>query len=402
MSDALRHTLRALRHRNYRLYFTGQIISLAGTWMQQIAMSWLAYRLTGSPLVLGVVAFSGQIPILLLGPLGGLWSDRFDRRRILMATQSLAMIQALALATLTATGQIQAWHLALLAMFLGTVNAVDIPARQSLAVHLVDDKDDLANAIALNSFTMNAARLIGPSIAGVTVAFLGEAVCFLLNALSYLAVLLALSAMHVHQEKSVRQPAGQALREGFTYAFGTPWIRGALLLVASLSFFVTSYATLMPAVAHRVFGGDANTYGLLMACSGGGALFGTLFLASRKDGTDLAQVVTWSAPLTGLALCGFALSSTLWSAVPALGLIGFGMIVSVAASNTRIQVGVRNELRGRVMSLFSMAFLGISPLGALAAGSAASLAGSQATLLVCGILSSLSAFLLSRRAGERP
>lgn len=397
----LPHALRALRHRNYRLYFSGQVISLVGTWMQQIAMSWLAYRLTGSPLVLGVVAFSGQIPILLLAPFGGVLADRFDRRRLLMVSQSLALTQALLLSALTATGRIEPWHLALMALFLGTVNAVDVPARQALTAHLVADKGDLSNAIALNSFTMNGARLVGPSIAGLTVALLGEALCFLLNALSYLAVLLALSAMRLPREESKRQAAGQALREGFAYAFGTPWMRNTLFLVASLSFFITSYATLMPVVAHRVFGGGAHTYGLLMACAGGGALLGTLFLASRKEGSGLARTIAWSAPMTGMALAIFSLSSALWLAIPALAVIGFGMLVSVAGANTRIQTGVKNELRGRVMALFSMAFLGISPLGALAAGGAASLFGTQATLLGCGVLSSLIAFALARGLQSR-
>jgi hypothetical protein len=246
---------------------------------------------------------------------------------------------------------------------------------------------------------MTGARLIGPSIAGLTVALLGEALCFLLNALSYLAVLLALSAMRLPREENKRQAAGQALREGFAYAFGTPWMRNTLFLVASLSFFITSYATLMPLVAHRVFGGGAHTYGLLMACAGGGALLGTLFLASRKEGSGLPRTIAWSAPMTGVALAAFSLSSTLWLAIPALAVIGFGMLVSVAGANTRIQTGVKNELRGRVMALFSMAFLGISPLGALAAGGAASLIGTQATLLTCGILSSLIAFALARGQG---
>lgn len=399
-SRPLPRVLRALAHRNYRLYFTGQVISLAGTWMQQIAVSWLAWQLSGSPLVLGVVAFSGQIPILLLGPFGGLWSDHFDRRRILIVTQSLAMLQAVLLAWLTFSGQVQVWHLELLALFLGAVNAVDVPARQALAVHLVDDRPDLPNAIALNSFTMNAARLIGPSIAGATVALVGEAWCFMLNALSYLAVLLALTAMKVTQEVQQRQPTVQALREGFAYALGTPWIRHILFLAASLSFFITSYATLMPAVVQHTYAEGAHTYGLLMACAGAGALAGTIFLASRHEAADLGRLVAITAPLTGASLVVFALSRSFWLAVPALMLIGFGMIASIAASNTRLQTGVRNELRGRVLSLFSMAFLGIAPLGSLAAGALAGLASTKATLLAFGAISCLLTLVLTRRNPE--
>lgn len=389
--------LRALAYRNYRLYFSGQVVSLIGTWMQQIAMSWLAYRLSGSPLVLGIVAFAGQIPILILAPLGGVISDHFDRRRILLVTQSIAMLQAILLAGLTAGGYVTPWLLALLAFFLGVINAMDVPARQSLAVHLIDKREDLSNAIALNAMTMNSARLIGPSIAGFAVALVGEAVCFLLNAASYLALIVALLAMRIEGHRALRQPAGQALKEGFVYAFGTPWIRHILFLVASLSFFITSYATLMPAVAHRVYGGDAHTYGMLMACAGAGALTATLFLASRKDGNGLERVVAWSAPISGLALMIFALTTTLWLAVPTLMLLGFGMIAAVAAGNTRIQTSVRNDIRGRVLSLFSMAFLGVSPLGALMAGSAANLFGATATLFVCGTLSCLISMALARK-----
>ncbi len=391
--------LRALSYRNYRLYFTGQVISLAGTWMQQIAMSWLAYRLSGSSLVLGIVAFAGQIPMLLLAPFGGVLSDHFDRRRILLITQSLALCQALLLAAMTWSAQIQPWHLASLALLLGVINAMDVPARQSLAVLLVDDRNDLSNAIALNAFTMNSARLIGPSIAGVAVASLGEAVCFLVNALSYLALISGLLAMRLRPEQRTtpRLSAAQALREGFRYAFGTPWIRYILFLVANLSFFITAYATLMPAVTDQVFHGDAHTYGFLMACAGAGALVSTIYLAWRQGAAGLERVVRWNAPVTGLALMLFALSSELWIAAPILFVIGFGMIAAVASANTRIQTGVRNELRGRVLALFSTAFLGMAPLGSLCAGSLASVLGNGPTLLLCGLCSCLLSLYLGQR-----
>ncbi|HJW02471.1 MAG TPA: MFS transporter, partial [Azospira sp.] len=275
--------LRALNSRNYRLYFAGQLISLAGTWMQQIAMAWLAYRLSNSAFVLGTVGFASQIPILLFAALGGVWTDRFDRRRLLLLTQTLAMIQALILATLAWLEWVTPGLLILLAFALGCINALDVPARQAIAVQLVDDKADLPNAIALNSFLMNSARFVGPALAGFLVALVGEAVCFLLNAVSYLAVLLALRAIRLPLHRGGTAPAVDALKEGIRYVLAHRQIRRSLLLVACVSFLATPYAVMMPLFAKEIFGGDARTFGLLIGSAGAGSLMASFYLASRKD-----------------------------------------------------------------------------------------------------------------------
>lgn len=387
--------LRALRHRNYRLYFGGQVVSLVGTWMQHVAMAWLAYRLTDSALVLGLVGFAGQIPVLLLAPFGGLWSDRMDRRRLLMATQAAAMLQALLLAALTLLQAVSAWHLLVLALVLGAINAVDIPARQSLLVQLVDDRDDLPNAIALNSMAMNAARLLGPTLAGLMVSAVGEGLCFVINAISYLTVLLALLAVRVKPRAAVA--AAGALRQGFAYAFGTPGIRSLLLLVAAVSFTATPYTVLMPVYAKAIYGGDARTLGLLLGCAGGGALVGTIYLAARSSVAGLARVVGLAPVLAGAGLIVFALSRSLWLALPALLVLGFGVICTVASGNTLIQSRVRDELRGRVMSIFTMSFLGIAPLGSLAAGVLAQTVGAPLTLAAGGACCMLAGLIFLRR-----
>ena len=393
--------VRALRHRNYRLYFGGQLVSLVGTWMQQIAMSWLAYRLTDSVLVLGLVGFAGQIPVLVFAPFGGMWSDRVNRRRILIATQSAAMVQALVLAALTLSQAVQPWHLVALALVLGTINAIDIPARQAFVVHLVDDRADLSNAIALNSFAMNAARLLGPTVAGVVLSVVGEGICFLLNAVSYLTVLLALVAIRSGPQAVSSRPMASALRQGFRYAFGHDAIRAMLLLVAVVSFTATPYTVLMPVYAKQIFGGDARTLGLLLGCAGGGALAGTVYLAARKSLDGLERVIALAPVLAGAGLLAFAFSRSLWVAAPALLAVGFGVISTVASANTLIQSLVPDELRGRVMSLFTMAFLGMAPLGSLAAGSVAHGVGAPVTLFaggLCSIAAGL-AFAWRRRSG---
>ncbi len=393
--------VRALRHRNYRLYFGGQLVSLVGTWMQQIAMSWLAYRLTDSVLVLGLVGFAGQIPVLVFAPFGGIWSDRMNRRLILIATQSAAMVQALVLAVLTLSQAVQPWHLVALALVLGTVNSIDIPARQAFVVHLVDDRADLPNAIALNSFAMNAARLLGPTVAGLVLSVVGEGICFLLNAASYLTVLLALVAIRSGHQPVSSRPMASALRQGFRYAFGHDAIRAMLLLVAVVSFTATPYTVLMPVYAKQIFGGDARTLGLLLGCAGGGALAGTVYLAARKSLDGLERVIALAPVLAGAGLLAFAFSSSLWVAAPALLAVGFGVISTVASANTLIQSLVPDELRGRVMSLFTMAFLGMAPLGSLAAGSVAHVVGAPATLFAGGLCSIAAGLAFARRRRSR-
>ena len=380
--------LRALESRNYRIYFAGQLISLAGTWMQQVAMVWLAYRLTGSALVLGVVGFASQIPILVFSAIGGVITDRFDKRRLLLATQALSMVQALGLAALAWQGSATPAHLIALAFGLGLINALDVPTRQAIAVQLVDNKADLPNAIALNSFLMNAARFVGPSLAGFVVALAGEAVCFLLNGLSYLAVLLALLAIRLPAGEARKPPAPplQALREGLAYAAGQAEIRASLLLVATTSFLAAPYVVLMPLFAREIFGGDARLYGLLLGCSGAGSLLGSAYLASRQDTTGLTRKVALAAPVVGVCVALFALSPALWMAVPVLLGLGLAIIVTVAGSNTLIQTRVDNAFRGRVMALFTMAFLGVAPLGSFVVGSLAHAVGVRPTLVLCGLL----------------
>ncbi len=383
------HPFRALKSRDFRLYFAGQIVSLAGTWMQQIAMSWLAYRLTGSALVLGLLGFASQLPVLVFGALGGVWSDRVDRRRLMMWTQTLAMIQALVLAALAWQGWITPSLLLILAFVMGCINAMDIPARQSLVVHLVEDRAQLPNAIALNSFLMNATRFAGPALAGFLIALVGEAVCFVINALSFLAVLLALRAIRARPRGDGSKSALLALTEGLRYTFGHADIRVYLLLVAAVSFFITPYVVMMPVYAKAIFGGDAQTFGLLVSSAGAGSLLGSLYLATRADIDGLARNVSRAAALSGVALTLFALNTRLELAYPILMVLGFSVIITAAGSNTLLQTWVRDDMRGRVMATFTMAFLGVAPLGSLAVGSLAHAIGVRPALLVCGALTVL-------------
>jgi MFS family permease len=400
MPAAPSHPLRALRSRDFRIYFAGQLVSVAGTWMQQIAMAWLVYRLTDSVLMLGLLGFASQVPILLFGPLGGVWADRIDRRRLMMATQTLAMAQALALALLTWQGWITPPLLLGLAFLLGCVNAVDVPARQSLVVHLVGERANLPNAIALNSFMMNSTRFVGPALAGFIVAWVGEAVCFLINALSYLAVLLALAALHARPVGDASKRPLHALRDGLVYTFGHRDIRRFLMLVATVSFMVAPYVTMMPLYARTVFHGDARTLGLLVSSAGAGSLLGAMFLASRASIAGLARRVSLAAATAGLALALFALNQVHALAYPILMVLGFSVVLVAAGSNTLLQSWVRDDMRGRVMATFSMAFLGVAPLGSLAVGSLAHFAGIRPTLFACGLVTLL-AGLAHRRALAR-
>lgn len=392
--------LRALSARNYRIYFGGQLVSLAGTWMQQIAMTWLAYRLTNSAFVLGVVGFASQIPILVFSAFGGVLVDRVDRRRLLLATQALSMAQALLLAVLAWQHAATPAHLILLAFGLGCINALDVPARQAIVVQLVGSKDDLPNAIALNSFMMHATRFVGPALAGWVVASVGEATCFLINAASYLAVLLALRAIRLPAAAPDGKPAApplQALREGLAYVSQQREIRSSLRLIASLSILATPYTVLMPLFAKEIFGGDARLFGLLMGCAGAGALSGAIVLASLTDTRRLQTLVGWAAPTVGLALAGFALSGRLTLAIPMLLVLGFTILLCVAGSNTLIQTRVDNVFRGRVMALFTMAFLGLAPIGSFIVGSAAHAFGVRSTLVVCGLASCAAGLIYRRR-----
>jgi MFS family permease len=396
------HPLRALRSRDFRLYFAGQLVSVAGTWMQQIAMGWLAYRLTDSALVLGLLGFSSQLPILLFGSVGGVWSDRMDRRRLMMWTQSLALLQALVLALLTWQGWITPTLLLVLAFFMGCINALDMPARQSLVVHLVEDRAQLPNAIALNSFLMNATRFVAPALAGFIIAWVGEAVCFILNALSFLAVLLALRAIRA------RPPAGDssksalhALREGLGYTFGHPDIRLFLMLVAAVSFLVTPYVVMMPLYARTIFNGDAQTLGLLVSSAGAGSLMASIFLATRVSVAGLARKVSLAATAAGTALALFALNTHHALAYPILMVLGFSVVLIAAGSNILLQTWLRDDMRGRVMATFSMAFLGIAPLGSLALGGLANAIGIRPALFICAVLTIVVGLAHNYRTGMK-
>ncbi len=391
---------RALAHSNFRLYWSGQGLSLIGTWLQQVAMGWLTYRLSGSAWLLGVVSFCGNIGVLVLAPFAGALIDRIDKRRALFATQILALGQAAALAWLTASGRIEVWHLVALALALGVISAFDMPLRQALLVHLVEDRASLPNAIALNSMAFNAARVAGPAIGGVLIAWLGEAWCFALNAASFAGVLAALVA--IAWPDTVRPappPQGfwASWLEGARYAWGFEPIRTLLILLAVLSATVGPYTTLLPAIARDAFGGGPHTLGLLLACAGSGAIAGTLWLAGRHGPLGLGRVIARAAPTAACALVAFALSEHLALAAALLALAGGGLIVTAAASNTILQTVVDNDKRGRVMSFYTMAFVGVFPLGSLFAGALAERLGPRATLVGLGAAGVLAALVFAVR-----
>ena len=390
--------LPALQYRNYRLFFGGQSISLIGTWMQRIAMSWLVYRLTNSALWLGVVGFTGQIPIFLLTPFAGVLADRMNRQRILVITQTLAMIQALILALLVLTGTIAVWHILSLSIFLGIVDAFDMPMRQSFMVEIVEKKD-LGNAIALNSSMVNSARLLGPSIAGMLIASMGEGMCFLLNGLSYLAVILSLLAMKITSKRTETPNTYvlHGLKEGFHYAFGFLPIRYVLLLIALVSLIGMPYTVLMPVFAKDILHGGPHTLGFLMGSSGVGALVGAIYLASRRSVLGLGKWIALAAGLFGIGLIAFSLSRIFWFSLFLMLLTGFGMIVQMASSNTILQTVVDEDKRGRVMSFYAMAFRGMAPFGSLLAGGLASKIGAPNTLMIGGISCILGSLMFARK-----
>lgn len=382
---------RALRHRNYRLFFIGQWISLVGTWMQSIATSWLAFRLTGSEFMLGLVAFSGHILTFLLSPVAGVMSDRFVRRHILIAAQALAMAQALLLAAVTISGHVRVWHIIALNLFLGLVNAFEMPTRQAFVIEMLDDRSDLGNAIALNSGIFNGSRLIGPSMAGIIVALAGEGVCFLANGLSYIASLIVLIMMNIPaREIAARQRRiGAEIREGLSYVAGFPPIRDLILIVSMLSMVAMSFPVLLPFFASGVLHGGSHTYGFLVSANGLGALAGTIFLAMRRNVLGLGRVIMVAFFMFGTGLVIFSLTRNLYLSLPLLIVVGFGMICVMASCNTIVQTIVDEDKRGRVMSLYVMAFMGAAPLGSFLAGAVSSVIGAPYTLSIGGLLSVL-------------
>ncbi len=377
---------RALRHRNYRLFFSGQGVSLIGTWITRIATSWLVYRLTGSVLLLGLVGFCGQIPTLLLTPFTGVLVDRWDRHRILLVTQICSLLQSLALAVLTFAGIITVADILVLQVLQGIINAFDTPARQAFVVEMIEDRRDLPNAIALNSSMVNGSRVIGPSIGGLLIATVGEGWCFMADAISYIAVVASLLAMHVARVQRVHSGTAMLaeLHTGWSYVIGSRPIRTALVLLALVSTMGMPYTVLMPAIATRVLHGGAHTLGFLMTASGVGALGGALYLASRSSVLGLGRVIVAATFTFGIGLVAFSLSNKLWLSIAILPLVGAGFMIQMASTNTIIQTIVEERFRGRVMAFYTMAFLGTAPIGSLLAGLLADRIGAQHTVTLGG------------------
>ncbi len=391
--------LRAFKHRNYRLFFVGQGISLIGTWMQQAAISWLVYRMTGSTFYLGAVMFAGQIPIFIIALVAGVLADRWSRRKMLLATQILSMLQAIILALLVVTHTITVWKIIGLSIFLGIVNSFDIPIRQAFICEMVDRQEDLPNAIALNSLIFNGARLIGPPIAGLLIAAAGESICFLLNAVSYLAVLAALLAMKLTPRSITRNNSRVTteLKDGLLYAYRFIPIRAILLLLALISIIGMPYAVLMPVFAKDILQGGPRTLGFLMGAVGVGALSGALFLASRKTVQNLDKIVVFAIGIFAIGIVAFSFSRNLWFSLCSILLAGFGMMVQMAAINTILQTVVDDDKRGRIMSLHTMAFMGSASIGSLLAGSVANQIGAPGTLQISGLLCMAAAVIFWRK-----
>jgi MFS family permease len=380
------HTWRALRHRNFRLFFGGQSISLIGSWMTRIATAWLVYRLTGSAMLLGTVSFAGQIPTFIFAPFAGVWIDRLNRRKVLVWTQTASMLQSLALAALTLSGHITIPLILILSVSQGIINGFDMPGRQSFMVQMVDDRRDLGNAIAINSSMVNIARLIGPSLAGMLIAATSEGWCFLVDGISYLAVIASLLAMRLPATQVKRPPASMAheLHEGWTYVSGFLPVRTILMLFAVVSLMGMPVVVLMPVFAARVLHGGPHTLGFLMGAMGVGALASALSLAARKTVRGLIRMIPVAAVVFGIGLIGFGLSHWFWLSMITVLIGGMGMMQGMAASNTIIQTLVSEDMRGRVMSYYTMAFMGMSPFGSLLAGSMASAFGAPITVVVSG------------------
>jgi MFS family permease len=380
-------TLRALRYRNFQLFFGGQMISLIGTWMQNVAQAWLVYRLTGSSVLLGLVSFSGQIPVFLMSPVGGIVADRFPRRRVVIATQTASMVLAMALAVLTLTRIVQVWHIFVLSALLGVVNAFDIPARQSFFVEMVG-REDLINAIALNSSMFNASRVIGPAVAGILVASIGEGWCFFANAASYIAVIAGLLLMSVGAHKPARYGSSplKDVIEGFRFVITHPPVHHLMILLGVVSLTGMPFAVLMPIFADKILHGGARGLGILMGASGVGALAGALLLASRQTVAGLGRWVAISAAAFGVSLMALAISRAFWLSCALLLPVGFTMMVEMGSSNTLIQSMSPDHLRGRVMSVYSMMFMGMAPVGAVLSGLTAERWGAPATVAGGGVI----------------
>ena len=386
--NKIHHTFRAFSSRNYRLFFSGQGISLIGTWMQQVAISWYVYRLTGSSVMLGTVAFLSQVPSMLVGPFAGVIADRFDKRKLLYATQIASMVQALTLAFLTISGHGTIGALFALSFVMGIINGIDAPVRQSFVIQLVESKKNLPNAIALNSAMFNLARIIGPSVGGFLIVLAGESGCFLINGISYIAVLAALYSMDVKPALPVQREGRSIIGDfkiGIQYAHATVPIRYLLFLLSVISLMGLSYMTLIPVYAKTILHGGAHIYGILMAFGGGGALAGALYLASRRDVRGLIRIGAVTSVVMSLLLIMFSFTNSIYSACGIIGSIGFCMILIMGTCNTVLQTIVEEKMRGRIMALYTMSFLGFTPFGSLLMGWISDKAGPQKAVMVGGV-----------------
>lgn len=402
LSSRFKTIFRSLKYRNYRLFFSGQSISLIGTWMQRIALPWLVYDLTGSAFLLGVVGFAGQIPTFILAPVAGVLTDTWSRYKVLVVTQVVSMILAGLLAWLSLAGIIHIWSIIVISIGLGCVNAFDVPARHSFVIEMVEKKEDLGNAIALNSLMFNGARLIGPSVAGIMLAFTSEGVCFLINAVSYIFVIVSLLMMHV-PEKKAREKKVQILKdmkEGLNYTFGFAPIKYIILLLGLVSLMSSSYQVLMPVLAKEVLHGGSNTYGFLMAAAGFGALLGALYLASRETILKLGRIIPLATLLLGTGLIVLSFSTIFLFSIVLMVFIGLGMMIQAAASNTILQTVTDDDKRGRVMSFYTMAIMGTAPFGSLMGGGLANIIGTPAMIMLGGAASVIGALFFLRKLPE--
>ncbi|MCJ7449276.1 MAG: MFS transporter [Bacteroidales bacterium] len=401
-SSRIKIIFRSLQYRNYRLFFSGQSVSLIGTWMQRIAMPWLVYHMTGSAFLLGVVSFAGQIPTFLLAPVAGVITDRSNRYKVLLITQIVSLVQALILAILTLAGVIEIWHLVSLSVALGCINAFDMPARHSFVFDMVEKKEDIGNAIALNSLMFNGARLIGPSLAGLLLATAGEGICFLINAVSYIFVIISLFMMHVQKREVQRKESHifKDLKEGFNYTFGFAPIKHLLLLLGLVSLMGSSYQVLMPVYAKEILHGGSQTFGFMMGAAGLGALLGAIYLASRETLLKLGRLIPIAAALFGLSLVTLAFSRFFMLSAVVLVFAGTGMMLHTAASNTILQTITDDDKRGRVMSFYTLAIVGTAPFGSLLAGTLAKLIGTPATIFIGGTACFTGALIFLKKLPE--
>ncbi len=388
MATSLKNLFQALTSRNYRIYFTGQGISLIGTWMQRTTMGWFVYRLTDSALLLGLIGFLSQIPSVFIGPFAGVWADKFKRLSILKITQTVSLLQALTLGVLVLTNTIQIWHLVVLSIFSGITEAIDAPARQSLVIELIEKRSLLPNAIALNSAMFNGARLIGPSLAGIIIALSNEGYCFLVNGLSYIAVIISLFMIKVPIKEILVSTDSMfvKIKQGWKYSFSHLPIRYLIANISVITMFGMSYAVLMPIFARDILHGDSKTMGFLMSMAGVGALIGAMYLASRKSVRGLTKKMVYAALVFSTALIIFSFSHSLILSLSLMLVVGLGMMFQMATSNTILQSVVDDDMRGRVMSLHSMAFMSIAPFGSLLVGFLSKNIGAPITLSICAVI----------------